>query len=64
MSILSPAQLAAVAKAAPCPACRVLEELRKCGPAGAFSKATAIRKSKTVRAVFAHTCQGEAVKNG
>lgn len=54
--ILGPQALTREATASPCPACRILEELRKCGPAGAWSKATTLKKSKTVRAAFVHKC--------
>lgn len=56
-AILGPAALVKAAKTAPCPACRIIEELKRCGPAGAWTKATTLRKSKQVRAAFVHKCE-------
>lgn len=55
-AILGPVALVKAANEAPCPACRIVEELKRCGPAGAWTKATTLRKSEQVRAAFVHKC--------
>ena len=50
------------AKAAPCPACEIVEILRQAAAVGAWTKAGTLRKSKAVRAAFVHTC--EKMANG
>lgn len=55
-AILTPTQLVEAAQAAPCPACRVREELTRASHSGAQAKAATLAKSPKVRAVFVHTC--------
>lgn len=55
MAILNITSLIKVAGESECPACRINEELKACGRAGALAKATTIRKSKSIRAIYRHT---------
>lgn len=56
-SVLNISGLVAAANAAPCPACRVIEEIRYAASMGAMSKAATIRKSPAVRAAMIHKCE-------
>lgn len=57
MAIPNVTQTVERATRATCPACEINTILRECGQAGAWTKATTLRKSKNVRAVYVHTCQ-------
>lgn len=57
MAVPNVTQTVSRAKAAPCPACEIVDILRQAVAVGAWTKAGTLKKSKAVRAVFVHTCE-------
>lgn len=53
---LNVSRLAAIAEAAPCPACAIKAELSSLTARGGYSKSSALAKSPKIRALFVHEC--------
>jgi hypothetical protein len=57
---LNVSRLAAIAEAAPCPACAIKAELESLTARGGYSKSTALAKSPRIRELFVHECADAA----